>query len=283
MFKIRRRAIQFITAIGINSYFIGFIQGNIYKGNLKNICLPGLNCSSCPGALVSCPLALLQTGIAGIPSSPYTYLALGFLVLTGVALGRFACGWFCPFGLIQELIFKIPATKVNGLEKFQRIEYLKYVILIIFVISLPALGFFGSSTAFCRYLCPVEVLEANFPLMMAKPSLLSTVGFLFKWKLFLLAAVLLISVFICKPFCRYICPLGAIYSLFNRISLYRFQVDLEKCTGCSHCQTKCPMDIPVYEEPNHRECMRCNECLQCSAGALGLKGYSNKPAGKIEI
>lgn len=271
-----------ITAIGINSYFRGFVEGTVYRGPLKRICFPGLNCSSCPGALGSCPLAMLQTGIASLVSSRSTFFIFIFLLLVGITLGRFVCGWFCPFGLIQELIFKIPLPKVALKGRFKSLEYLKYIILIIFVLLLPALGVYGS-TAFCKYICPVEVLEANFPLMIVRPSLISMMGFLFKWKLFLLGAVFLLSALIFKPFCRFICPLGAIYSLFNPVSLYRFEVDQNKCTECARCQAECKFEIAVYDDPNNRECMRCNECLVCPAQALDLKHYGKKPGRGIEL
>lgn len=284
MSKIGRRLVQFGTALGINSYFIGFMEGTIYKGSIKNICFPGLNCSSCPGAWGSCPLALLQASIAGMAGTQIKFFIFGFLGFMGIMLGRFACGWFCPFGLIQELIYKLPLPKIALKERLEKLKYLKYVILLFFVVLLPALGAYGMSRmAFCRYICPVEVLEANLPLMIARPALISMVGFLFQWKLILLFIILLLAIFIFKPFCSYICPLGAIYSLFNPVSLYRFQVDRDKCTGCNNCQASCQLGIAVYEEPNHRECMRCNECLVCPSQALKIKRYGQKPDRGIDL
>ncbi|MGI6487123.1 MAG: 4Fe-4S binding protein [Syntrophothermaceae bacterium] len=280
MRNISRRAVQFITAIGINSYFIGFIEGTIYRGGLKNICFPGLNCSSCPGAWGSCPLALLQTGIAGTARPQFTFFIFGFLVMMGIIGGRLACGWFCPFGLLQELIYKIPLPKLAWKPEFRRLECLKYVVLVVFVILLPLLGL--GTTAFCQYICPVEVLEAYFPLMVVKPSIMATLGFLFRWKLVLLIGIILLAIVIFKPFCRFLCPLGAIYSLFNPISLYRYEVDDNQCIECTSCQAECKLDIPVHEEPNHRECMRCNECLGCPTGALGVKHYGKKTSRGLE-
>jgi len=266
-----RRVVQLLSAIGINSYYIGFFKGSIYLGNLKKICCPGLNCSSCPGALLSCPLALLQTSIAGIGTAHYSFFILGFLLLVGVTLGRFICGWFCPFGLIQELLFKIPLPKISWEERLKRLESLKYVVLVIFVLILPGFGTYGMSTAFCKYLCPVEVLEAHIPIMMVRPSLMSTVGPWFQWKLLLLIILLILALFMFKPFCRYLCPLGAIYSCFNSFSLYRLEVDADKCIDCKQCQAACKFKIPVYQIPNHRECMRCNDCLLCPSQALQVK------------
>ncbi len=277
MSKISRKIIQVITTISINSYLIGFMEGSIYKGNLKKICVPGLNCSSCPGAWGSCPLAMLQMNIAGMEGSRFKLYILGFLALVGITLGRFACGWFCPFGLIQELIYKIPAPKLAWQERLKRLENLKYVILVIFVLLLPAIGAYGvNSTAFCKYVCPVEILEANLPMMLVRPSIIDTMGFLFKWKLVLLIALFLFSLVLFKPFCRFICPLGAIYALFNPISVYCLAVDHDKCTECGYCQSQCKFGLAVYKDPNNRECMRCNECLVCPTQAITVKSYGKK-------
>ena len=90
-----------------NGYAQGFLQGKIYRGKLKLICMPGLNCYSCPGALGSCPIGSLQ---AVLDSGKFRFscYVLGFLVLFGAVLGRFVCGWLCPFGLVQDLLHKIP-------------------------------------------------------------------------------------------------------------------------------------------------------------------------------
>ena len=59
----RRTAVQALWALITNSYLTGFLQGKIYRGDLKKLCVPGLNCYSCPGALGSCPIGSLQAVI----------------------------------------------------------------------------------------------------------------------------------------------------------------------------------------------------------------------------
>lgn len=283
MHKPSRRIVQIIAALGINSYFIGFLEGRIYQGSLKKFCVPGLNCSSCPGAWGACPIGMLQAGVAGMLSFPTTLLIIGFILIAGISLGRLVCGWFCPFGLIQELIYKLPGPKLEP-DRLKSLAYLKYMVLIIFVILLPALGIWGlSSMAFCRYICPVEVLEATLPLTIVKPALMSMVSLGLVLKTVFLLALLILAIVISKPFCRFICPLGAIYSVFNPISLYRLQLDTHKCNGCGSCQEKCPVNIAVFEAPNHPECIRCNECLPCPAEALDIKRYRKPAASKIEL
>ncbi|MBP5289543.1 MAG: 4Fe-4S binding protein, partial [Clostridia bacterium] len=96
------------------------------------------------------------------------------------------------------------------------------------------------------------------------------VGFLYTWKLVILGAVLLLSVLLYRPFCRYLCPLGALYGLFNRFALYRYVLDEEKCTRCGACQKACGLNIPVWQKPNSIDCVRCGACRKaCPAGAIG--------------
>lgn len=277
MGRMSRRMVQITTAIGINSYYTGFLQGTVYSGSMKNICLPVLNCSSCPGAWGACPLAIIQVGMAGTPKYTAAYLTLGILPLLGLTFGRFICGWMCPFGLLQEMLYKVPSPKVFLKGKLLLLENVKYAILGFFVLLLPAWNFFGTgSTAFCRYICPVEILEARMPIILARPFVLLNFGALFTVKLVFLIGLLVLAIVLCKPFCRFLCPLGAIYSLANSISLFRYKVDSSKCIECGKCQEECPMKIPVFQKPNHRECMRCSDCLNCPTDALSVQSITCK-------
>jgi ferredoxin-type protein NapH len=269
--KIKRKLVQIITLISTNGYFKGFLEGSIYSGKLKSICVPGLNCYSCPGAFGACPIGSLQAVISDIKYK-FSFYIVGFLTLMGVTMGRFICGWLCPFGLIQELLNKIPSPKFKVSKKFEKLKYLKYVILLVFVILLPMFWVndvgMGSPT-FCKYICPAGTLEGGVPLTLLDTSLRSAVGFLFAWKLTLLIITIILSIIIFRPFCRFICPLGAIYSIFNPISIYRLKIDKDKCTSCGACTKKCKMDIEVYKKPNSLECIRCGECKSaCSQGAI---------------
>ena len=91
-----------------------------------------------------------------------------------------------------------------------------------FVVDITGLG----EPWFCKFICPVGTLEGGIPLVLLNKSLKSAIGFLFKWKVLILILTVLISIIIYRPFCRYICPLGAIYGIFNKFSLYRFKIDL---------------------------------------------------------
>lgn len=261
MDSIKRKIIQIIAAILSNSYIAGFINGTIYRGKLKSFCHPGLNCYSCPGALGACPIGSLQSLAAGVKYQVSFYV-LGFLMLIGTLTGRLVCGFLCPFGFFQELLYKIPSKKIL-LHK--NLNYLKYFFLVFFVLILPAVlvNEFGFGTQyFCKYICPAGTLEAGIPLAIANKSIRSAVGFLFSWKMLILAAIIMFSIIVKRPFCRMICPLGAFYSLFNPISYYGLRIEKEKCTKCDMCKSKCPVDIRIYENPHSMECIRCGECIK---------------------
>ena len=253
-------------------YAAGFMRGNIYKGPLKFICVPGLNCYSCPGALGSCPIGAFQSVLAS-RNYHFAFYVSGFLIFFGALLGRLTCGWLCPFGLVQDLLHKIPVPKKRKLlpgDKF--LKYLKYVILIGFVILLPltVLDIVGQGQPwFCKYICPSGTLFAGIPLVAANPPLQAALGWLFTWKSAILIGLVLLSLWVYRPFCRYLCPLGAIYGLFNPIALYRFQVDADHCTHCGRCQKACKFDISVQNQPNSPDCIRCGDCIRaCPHGAI---------------
>ncbi|WP_291565683.1 MULTISPECIES: 4Fe-4S binding protein [unclassified Clostridium] len=261
----KRRITQIIAAITTNANINGFLKGNIFKGNTKKICVPGLNCYSCPGAIGSCPIGSLQA-VIGTVRYNFSLYVVGLMSLFGIIFGRFICGWLCPFGLIQDLLYKIPSKKIRVNQKVNNVlKYLKYIILALFVIILPMflVNEFGISPPyFCEYICPAGTLEGGIPLISLNKPLRGAIGYLFAWKIFLLIIIIIASIFIYRPFCRYICPLGAFYSLFNRVSFYKYEVDKNKCTSCNACTYKCKMNIEVYKNPNSSECIRCGECIK---------------------
>lgn len=267
-----RKWVQFGFAVLTNGYAAGFLQGKIYTGSLKKYCVPGLNCYSCPGALGSCPVGSLQAVLAS-RNYHFSFYMAGFLLVIGAVCGRLVCGWLCPFGLIQELFYKIPfMKKIRRLPGERFLRWLKYGILAGFVILLPALAVDAvgqGSPWFCKYICPSGTLMAGIPLGLANPQIQSAMGRLFIWKLALLIILLLLCVMVYRPFCRYLCPLGAVYGLFQPIAFYRYQVDYDACVRCGRCQKACKMDIPVWERPNHAECIRCGDCIrECPRKAL---------------
>jgi len=267
----RHRA-QALWTLLTNSYLIGFAKGKIYKGKLKNLCVPGMNCYSCPGAVGSCPIGSLQA-VIGSWNFKFTFYVVGFLIFVGALVGRFVCGWLCPFGLIQDLLHKIPfSKKMKTFRGDKLLRKLKYIILLVFVILLPMflVDVMGQGAPyFCKLLCPVGTLEGGIPLVLLNKSMRRALGWLYAWKNVLLIITIILSIILYRPFCKYICPLGAIYSVFNPISVFQYRVDKSKCTHCGACVRICKMQVDPVQHANHPECIRCGLCKKvCPTGAI---------------
>ena len=267
-----RHRVQILWAFLSNSYLAGFAKGRIYQGKLKNLCVPGLNCYSCPGALGSCPVGAMQA-VVGSWNFKLAFYVAGFLMFIGALTGRFVCGWLCPFVLIQDLLHKIPfPKKISTFWGDKLLRKLKYVILLVFVILMPmfVVDLLGQGAPyFCKLICPAGTLEGGLPLVLLNKGMRGAIGWLYAWKNVLLVAILFLSVIIYRPFCKYICPLGAVYSLFQPVSVFRYRVDQELCTHCGACAKTCKMQVDPVKSPNHPECIRCGQCKKvCPTGAL---------------
>jgi len=262
-----RKLIQAVWIFLINGFWGFPVTGNLYQGPLKVICSPGLNCYSCPAATTYCPIGSLQQLLLSVRFSLQTghyYIGtfvLGGMGLLGASFGRFVCGWACPFGFIQELLHKIPSKKYSIPPL---LNWCKYGFLLLFVIVLPLVFVdqFGLGKPwFCKYICPAGTLEAGIPMVFLVPDLRSTLGFLYLNKITILLVVIVWSVVASRPFCRTICPLGAFYALFNRISLVKLDLDKEACTNCKACHKVCPVEIHFNETPGSGECINCMKCM----------------------
>ena len=201
-----RHGIQALWALITNSHVTGFVTGKIYTGKLKNACVPGLNCYSCPGAVGACPIGSLQA-VIGSWNFKMAYYVVGFLIFIGAMVGRL--------------------------------------------------------------ICPAGTLEGGLPLVLLNKSMRSALGWLYIWKNVILVITIILSILIYRPFCKYICPLGALYSVFNPISLYKYRVDKDKCIKCGKCAKACQMIVDPVENSNSPECIRCGRCKKvCPTDAI---------------
>lgn len=282
----KKNIIQALATLATNANLKGFFEGRIYTGNTKVACVPGLNCYSCPGAVGSCPIGSLQA-VIGSKKFSISYYVFGIMILIGALLGRLVCGLLCPFGFVQDLLYKIPTPKFKIPEKIDRpLRALKYIILLVFVILLPMFltNQFGlGAPYFCKLICPAGTLGGALPLLATNEGLRATIGFLFFWKLSILIIIVALSIFTYRPFCKYICPLGAFYSFFNKIGFYKMEFVQDKCVNCGLCEKSCKMDINVRANPNSLECIRCGACTAaCRHDALVMTyaGFGKKKEDK---
>ena len=179
--------IQAAATLLTNIHIPNLFKGKIYQGNVKTVCVPGLNCYSCPAATGACPIGAFQA-VVGSSGFKFSYYITGFFILLGVTLGRFICGFLCPFGWFQDLLHKIPGKKFST-ARLKPLRYLKYIILIIFVILLPMLvtnSIGMGDPFFCKYICPQGVLEGAIPLALGNAAIRSALGKLFSFKCLIL-------------------------------------------------------------------------------------------------
>lgn len=258
----RRTAIQLVSALTLNSYFT--------QGITKGLPCPALNCYACPAAAFACPIGSLQHFVGALRAFPF--YVLGLIALVGALVGRASCGWLCPFGWLQELMYRLPVRKLRLPNRF---NWTRYVVLGVLVVVIP---YVTREQWFCR-LCPAGTLEAGVPMALLSADIRALIGPLYWIKLAILGATLAWASGTRRPFCRWICPLGALWSHFNPVSSFRLQVDRSECTLCNRCQEVCPVNICVHENPDAAACIRCLACVrECPANCVSV----SSPAWTLE-
>ena len=272
----KRFSIQTVAALAQNAHIKGFFTGKLYQGPVKGVCVPGLNCYSCPGAVGACPIGSLQSFLGGLRFR-VPYYVLGFLLFFGALLGRTVCGFLCPFGWLQEMLHAIPFFRKTDRFALDRpLRYLKYIVLSLLLV-LPV--FVKLTPFFCKFVCPAGTL-AGVLLALHDALVRSQLGWLFAWKSVILAAVVYAALIVWRPFCKYLCPLGAIYGFFNRVSLHALRLDVSRCVRCGKCAAVCRMCVDPARTPDSAECIRCGNCAAvCPTGALHV-GWKSSAAEK---
>jgi polyferredoxin len=241
------------------SQSVGLLVGVLgFTGiGMTHLIFPGLHCYACPLAVTVCPIGLMQNLII---NGTVPFYWMGSVALYGLVLGRGFCGWFCPFGTLNDLL---SFRKVRFLRA---LSPLKFLVLVGTVVA----AWRFSDTMFCK-LCPAGGLEASLPYFGLGLAELSTP---FWVHMGTLGGTLLGMVLVSRFWCRYLCPMGALLSLFNRISFFGLRLKPGLCSACGVCARACPMGIAPHRQINSSDCIKCGECVTaCPVGALSL-GFS---------
>jgi ferredoxin-type protein NapH len=213
------------------------------------IVCPVIYCYSCPLSAFACPIGTLQRFII---MSTVPYYSLGQISLYSLGFGRAYCGWVCPFGTFQDIVSRI-GSRFN--RKVRRVPPLKFGALALIMIS----AYLFADTYFCR-LCPSASLFASLPFSWLNPQI--PLGFFFEVHLLTLLVIIVGAVFVRRFWCRYLCPVGAITGVFNRLSALGVDVDAG-CESCGLCLKKCPMGIDkVSDIGSSTDCIRCGICVE---------------------
>ncbi len=228
---------------------------------MHTMCSPVFHCYACPLATFACPIGVIAQFSA---LHLFPFIAIGLLAAVGILLGAVICGWVCPFGLLQDLAAKVPTPRV---KIPQWMGHFRYVMLVGAVVLIP--WFFGESHPLfiCR-ICPAGGIEKAVPDMAAAAVQGNPIPWPNAIKIAIIALFFITIFFTIRPWCRVLCPLGAIFGFFNRFSMVKMKLDDHACTHCGRCKTLCKYGIQPDQDPNSDNCLRCLECTQCAPGAL---------------
>lgn len=255
----RRRWIQFGSLVALLSS---------WGPQAKFFCMPVMNCHSCALAWFACPIGVF-IHFAGFRIFPY--LALGTVLLIGALLGRLLCGWVCPMGLLQDLLYRLPGRKIN-LPRWT--NAVKYVSLAILVVLLPFLWGETTLASFCR-ICPTSALQVTIPGLIT--GAVKSISPMVALRLAVLVAVIGLAVVSSRSFCRILCPIGAMLAPLNYLSFWKVGPNRKACTNCKACDRVCPTDVKPSERlkaglPANRalDCVLCHDCT-ARCGRVGIK------------
>ncbi|MEN6337255.1 MAG: 4Fe-4S binding protein [Phycisphaerales bacterium] len=228
-----------------------------------NVCAPVFHCYSCPLATFGCPIGMLAQFSAGTLTA-FPFIAIGLLVVFGALVGSLFCGWACPFGWLQDLAAKIPTPRF---ELPRWVGHFRFVVLGLFVLAIPYRFGEEHPLYFCR-VCPAGGLEVALPNMVKQAAAGQPIVWPNALKISIVVLFLVAILFVRRPWCRVLCPLGVIFSSFNRVSAFFLRFDRNKCVECGRCTKLCKYNIDPEQSPNDVRCIRCLECTRCGPAAL---------------
>jgi polyferredoxin len=220
--------------------------------------------SACPYGGIVTLWGYLSTGTFLRETGPWNLVLLALLLLAAVLTGHAFCGWACPLGTIQEWLASLirrltggrtawlpmrPSRKVN-----RALSWLKYGVL--------AWTVWASTTAVVPPLIPFCPYRTLFTL---------NVGSLLGWSA--IVGLITLSFAVERAWCRYLCPLGALLAVTNKVSLWRIRKNEARCASCGLCDRTCPVDLDVMREVERGvECIRCRACVRACPREGALQG-----------
>jgi len=249
--KFKQRLVQTFSFIALNS--------NLRGAEVYPVCLPVMHCNACPLSWTTCPIYRLSELVQfHEPIMSAEWLFLGVILGLCVIAGRYFCGWVCPAGFVQDMLFKIPTPK------FQLPSYMKWLKYGFLFITVIAVAYFAGKEVpafFCTY-CPTATVESVIPAMIFLPEYV--IGAAGNWRFVVLAIVVVLAITNYRNFCKIMCPIGAMVAITNKFSLFSMKLGADKCIHCHKCDKSCPMDVPVENcSVTGRKINRNSECIEC--------------------
>ncbi len=229
-----------------------------------------------PSLFVTVYIAFKDLYIALITSTfNFEIHALSIFILIAIIpvtilTGRFFCGFMCSFGAMGDLLWfisgKLFKIKYRIGEKTDKVlKYLKYLLLVITVVSIWTLQ-----------IVKTDPLHSPWTVFGIYSSIegWQNLSYLLSAGAAILAVIMILSLFIHRFFCRYLCPLGAVFALLSKFRLFKIRKPREVCKSCKLCSNKCPMGIPTYNYDVIKS-GECINCFECTANCLKNNAKSN--------
>ncbi len=210
--------------------------------------------SLCPFGGVVSAYHYLDTGtpVRKVHESAFVLMWIGFAL--ALVLGPVFCGWVCPMGTIQEFFGKLGRRIFKRYNRFipykadRILRYLRYVVL--------ALVVYMTASSATLMFANIDPYFALFHLWTGEVAIAGII---------ILAVVLLLSLFVERPFCKYACPYGALIGVFNLFRIFKIKRNTKSCIDCKACDKACPMNIPVSTSGVVRD-HQCISCMKCTSG-----------------
>ncbi|OHB52784.1 MAG: hypothetical protein A2Y12_12955 [Planctomycetes bacterium GWF2_42_9] len=231
------------------------------------------------------PLAALATVI----STHKLYAPLlwaGVTIVLTIIIGRFFCGWVCPFGALHQFVsflsFRHKKTAdLLSVRKYRKAQNIKYYILVVFLLmaALP-----GMQNLQIGLLDPIPLFTRTVNLLLLPiadnaVNVLSATDRFYRTSIPILAVFLifvLLNFYIPRFFCLFVCPLGAMFGILNRFAIWRINRN-SKCTDCKMCNKNCQGNCQPSETLKQSECLMCVNCLDdCKFDAIDFNTATNK-------
>jgi len=201
------------------------------------------------------------------PEPAVKTIAFLFFISLAVIGNKIICGWACPFGSIQELLYIIPVFKKIKKKKlpFWLANSIRSGLFIIMLLLLFAVVGNKKGFVIYHYLNPFNLFNFDFDYASIIITLILVSGF---------------SLFVYRPFCQLICPFGLVSWIFEKISVFKIRIDYQKCTNCGACVNACPSQAAygiLKKKKMTADCFSCARCLSvCPVDAITYKSIFKK-------
>jgi len=265
--------LAFLAAVGVLMRK-GQITARRRKGLLLTaVVLFGVILGSDPSPMGTVKDAIILLGAKGVVFPP-RLTAFGVFLLMVIVANKFICSWGCQLGTLQDLIFRLNRDKDDrkGLCRQFKVPFV--------LANGVRIAFFAAITT-VAFVWATDLVEGIDPFKVFKPQVLGLAGAAF------VGAVLVPSLFTYRPWCHFFCPFGLAGWVAEKISLFKIQVDYDKCIACGACEKACPSTVMGAILKRDRvipDCFACGVCIEsCPTQAIAFKAgrRDRPPAGKF--